>query len=81
MPPHCHWWAAPRNNSPSPAATTAPPWAAMASVLGTANWYYYQEADKLPLPITLSKDLRGSDLAYYNDFYFLPNEDNRRPTT
>ena len=77
MPPHCHWWAAPRNNSPSPAATTAPPWAALASVLGTANWYYYQEADKLPLPITLSKDLRGSDLAYYNDFYFLPNEDNR----
>ncbi|MBQ6049182.1 MAG: leucine-rich repeat domain-containing protein [Bacteroidaceae bacterium] len=49
----------------------------MASVLGTANWYYYQEKDKLPLPITLSKDLPGSDLAYYNDFYFLPNEDNR----
>ena len=53
----------------------------MASVLGTANWYYYQEEDKLPLPITLNKDLPGSDLAYYNDFYFLPNEDNRRPTT
>ncbi len=47
----------------------------MASALGTANWYYYQEADKLPLPITLSKDLPGSDLAYYDGFYFLPNPD------
>ena len=47
----------------------------MASALGSEHWYYYQEADKLPLPITLSKDLPGSDLAYYDGFYFLPNPD------
>ena len=47
----------------------------MALTLGSEHWYYYMEADKLPIPITLSKGLPGSDLAYSNYFYFLPNED------
>ena len=47
----------------------------MASTLGSEHWYYYQDANKLPLPITLSKDLPDSDLAHDGGFYFRPNPD------
>ena len=47
----------------------------MASTLGSEHWYYYQDENKLPLPITLSKDLPDSDLAHDGGFYFLPNPD------